>query len=147
MAGPRFLSVGFMVKLLLLFSILSVCCCGIVRLFKLSLDVLVTCVRWAVVRAFSNSVILFSIFEGAGGGSQCLFFYVDLLVVFHIVCNIILLVKGDVLQPLGLWGLYKSYSSWEKRVHNQRNKALSWYCNLPENWQGILWTFPYFVLY
>jgi len=45
MAGPRFLSVGFMVKLLLLFSILSVCCCGIVRLFKLSLDVLVTCVR------------------------------------------------------------------------------------------------------
>jgi len=31
-----------------------------------------------------------------------LVFYVDLLVIFHIVCNIILLVKGDVLQPLGL---------------------------------------------
>jgi len=31
-----------------------------------------------------------------------LVFYVDLLVIFHIVRNIILLVKGDVLQPLGL---------------------------------------------
>ena len=46
-------------------------------------------------------------------------------------------IKNDILQPLGLREFYKSYSSWEKMSYDQRNKALSWFRSLPENWQGL----------
>jgi hypothetical protein len=45
--------------------------------------------------------------------------------------------KSEVLQPLGLREFYKSYSTWEKMSIDQRNKALSWFRRLPEQWQGV----------
>lgn len=74
MAGPRFLSVGLIVKLVLFFSDFRVCCWGSDRFLKLTFLFLDILDESAVCKALSNSVILFSILMGAGGGFQFVFF-------------------------------------------------------------------------
>jgi len=74
MAGPRLLSVDLIVKLVLFFSSAKVFCQGIERFLRLTLFNLDICAEYASCRALSNSVILFLMSMGAGGGFQFLFF-------------------------------------------------------------------------
>ena len=77
-AGPRFLSVGFIMISLFLFRSLKACVCIGVRVERFVLLCLVVRQLCLFFSALSNSVILFSISIGAGGGCQLEFFYVDL---------------------------------------------------------------------
>jgi len=73
-AGPRFVSVGFIMIFLFRFRSLKACACigqRLERFFLLHLVVRQLCL---FLSAFSNSVVLFSIAIGAGGGCQLEFF-------------------------------------------------------------------------
>jgi hypothetical protein len=70
MAGPRFLSVGFMIRPLFWCRARKVLSCGVVRLFGLGrvLFLYLSCFSF---KAFSKAHRLSSIIEGAGGGASC----------------------------------------------------------------------------
>ena len=71
MAGPRFLSVALMMKLLFLLSCLRALACIGFKLLRLILSNFLNSVAWDFFSSFSNSVILFSRKSEAGVGSSC----------------------------------------------------------------------------
>jgi hypothetical protein len=84
-AGPRFLSLGFIIIFLFCFRACRACVCLYVRL-----DVARFLFAWLIQVAFrlsciSKLVIASSMYRGAGGGFQVGFFYVDLFNIFRIL--------------------------------------------------------------
>lgn len=73
-AGPRFLSVGLIVKLLFSFSSFNVLNCERDRFWRFSLLILLTRYLCACLRLVSKRVMLSSTSMEAGGGFHCLFF-------------------------------------------------------------------------
>jgi hypothetical protein len=51
------------------------------------------------------------------------------------------LLKAEVLDQHNLRPFYKSYSNWEKMSADQRNKAVAWFCKLPEPLKGNAFNF------
>jgi hypothetical protein len=46
-------------------------------------------------------------------------------------------ISPDTISSLKMRKFYKSYPTWDKMTQDQKNKALAWYCSLPEALQGM----------